>query len=213
MASEDDRSSTAHKAARGVAWMIATTMGGRMAGLLSTLVMTRFLAPEVLGAVAAASIVTLTAGWLSTWGFGQYAVVKGRGDDTAEVTWHATVAYAVVGFVGLGAVAALAPSFARMLDEPAAAGYIRVLALAAVIRRFGAIPERVLSRSLRFRSVGLANALGEVGYAIAAVTLAAFGWRGNAIVAAHLVQSIVASGLLIRAAGVRSWATPTPLRW
>jgi lipopolysaccharide exporter len=206
-------SSTAHKTARGVAWMIATTMSGRIVGLLSTLAMTRFLAPEVIGAVAAASIVTLTAGWLSTWGFGQYAVVKGRGDDTTGVTWHATVAYAVVGFVGLGAVAAFAGSFASLLDEPAAARSIRVFALAAVIRRFGAIPERVLSRSLRFRAVGLANALGDVAYAIAAVTLAAAGWGGDAIAAAHVAQSIVATALLIQAAGWRSWATPTRLRW
>ena len=27
--------------------------------------------------------------WLTIWGFGQYTVVKGRGDATAEVRWHA----------------------------------------------------------------------------------------------------------------------------
>src|SRR5262249_42894021 len=83
----------------------------------------------------------------------------------------------------------------------------------AVIRRFGAIPERVLSRSLRFRAVGLANALGDVAYAIAAVTLAASGWGGDAIAAAHVAQAVVATALLIHAAGWRSWAPPTRRRW
>ena len=38
--------------------------------------------------------------WLTIWGFGQYAVVKGRGDPAVarEVTWHATLFYVV----GLG---------------------------------------------------------------------------------------------------------------
>src|SRR5690349_11770240 len=101
--------------------MIATSMGARIVGLLGTLVMTRFLAPDVIGEVAAASIISLTAGWLSTWGFGQYAVVKGQGDNAIEITWHATVAYNVVGVVGLGAAALCAPFIADLLDTPNAA--------------------------------------------------------------------------------------------
>jgi PST family polysaccharide transporter len=193
--------------------MIATSMGARVVGLLGTLVMTRFLAPDVIGEVAAASIISLTAGWLSTWGFGQYAVVKGQGDDAIEVTWHATVAYNVVGVVGLGAAALCAPVIADLLDTPNAAQYVPGLVLAALIRRVGATPERVLTRSLRFRWVGLAAAAGEVSYAITAMTLAARGWGGDAVVAGNIVQSTVASVLLIRASGFRPWATRVPLRW
>jgi PST family polysaccharide transporter len=193
--------------------MIATSMGARVVGLLGTLVMTRFLAPDVIGEVAAASIISLTAGWLSTWGFGQYAVVKGQGDDAIEVTWHATVAYNVVGVVGLGAAALCAPFIADLLDTPNAAQYVPGLVLAALIRRVGATPERVLTRSLRFRWVGLAAAAGEVSYAITAMTLAARGWGGDAVVAGNIVQSTVASVLLIRASGFRPWATRVPLRW
>src|SRR6188508_921372 len=94
---ESSGTPTARMAARGAAWMIVTSMGARVVGLLGTLVVTRFLAPEVMGEVTAAVIISMTTGWLSTWGFGQYAVVKGRGADALEVTWHATVMYAVVG--------------------------------------------------------------------------------------------------------------------
>lgn len=205
--------STAQQAARGAAWTIATSMGARVVGLLGTLVMTRFLRPEVVGEVAAASIISLTAGWLSTWGFGQYAVVKGRGSDAIEVTWHATVAYNAVGIVGFGCAVLLAPTFANLLGAPAAAVYVRGFAAAAIIRRIGAVPERVLTRSLRFRSVAVANAAGEVACSIAAMALVMFGWGGEAIVAGHIVQSVVATGLLIRAAGWGSWMTPVPLRW
>jgi PST family polysaccharide transporter len=200
-------------AARGAAWMIATSMGARVVGLFGTLIVTRFLAPEVMGEIATATIISLTTGWVTIWGFGQYAVVKGRGDDALEVTWHATVAYAVVGVIGFGIVALLAPTLARLLDAPTLARYIPGLAIAAVIRRIGGTPERVLTRSLRFRSVGVASAAGEIAYAIVATSLAAHGWGGDAVIVGNIVQSTVATALLIRAAGWREWATPVPLRW
>src|SRR5512144_1161421 len=94
----------ADKAARGVLWTVVSSMGGRVVGVLGTLVMTRFLHPEQIGEVSDATIIAMTANWLSIWGFGQYAVVKGRGADAAEVTWHATFAYAVLGVIALGLV-------------------------------------------------------------------------------------------------------------
>jgi PST family polysaccharide transporter len=193
--------------------MIATSIGARAIGLVGTLIVTRFLAPAVMGEVATATIISLTTGWVTIWGFGQYAVVKGRGADAREVTWHATVAYVVVGIVGFGTVTVLAPTIAGLLGAPNAARYIPGFAVAAVIRRTGAIPERVLARNLRFRAVGIASASGEVAYAITATALAARGWSGDAVIAGNIVQSSVATALLVSAAGWREWATPVPLRW
>src|SRR5688500_11749031 len=99
--------SLAHKAARGALWTVVSSMGGRAVGVIGTLMMTRFLAPEVIGEVADATIICMTANWLTIWGFGQYAVVKGRGEDAQEVTYHATVAYVVLGILSLGAIALL----------------------------------------------------------------------------------------------------------
>ena len=200
-------------AARGAAWMIVTSLGARVVGLGGTLVITRFLAPSVMGEVATASIISMTTGWLSTWGFGQYAVVRGRGDDAREVTWHATVAYAVAGWVGFGLVIALSPRLARALAAPNIARYVPGLAIGGVIRRVGATPERVLARALRFRAIAIASAAAEVAYTLTATSLAARGWGGDAIVAGNLVQSSVAVALLVSAAGWRDWATPSPLRW
>ena len=86
--------SLAQKAARGAAWTILTSFGGRAIGVIGTLVMTRLVTPDIIGEVSVASIIALTASWLTTWGFGQYAIVKGRGNDAEalEITFHATVA-------------------------------------------------------------------------------------------------------------------------
>src|SRR5262249_58986118 len=99
--------SLARSAARGALWTVFASIGGRAIGVLGTLVMTRFLIPDQIGEVSDATIIAMTANWVTVWGFGQYAVVKGRGADAGEVTWHATVAYVALGAVSLGLAALL----------------------------------------------------------------------------------------------------------
>src|SRR5215468_3423735 len=99
--------SLARKAARGAMWTVMSSIGGRAIGAVGPLVMTRFLHPDQIGEVSDATVIAMTANWLTIWGFGQYTVVKGRGDDTVEVTWHATVFYVVLGVVSIGLVALL----------------------------------------------------------------------------------------------------------
>lgn len=205
--------SLAHKAARGALWTVLSSMGGRAVGVLGTLVMTRFLAPDTIGEVADATILVMTANWLTIWGFGQYSVVKGRGDVTAEVRWHATLFYVGLGVVSLGVFAMLGGYVVPLFGAPDAAQYVPGMALALFIRRLGAMPERVLTQQMNFRASGLSLALGELSYTIAALTLAGLGYGGMAIVYANLVQSIVVVLILFRAAGIRSWATPTKLSW
>jgi PST family polysaccharide transporter len=193
------------------------SMAGRAVGALGTLVITRFLEPQVIGEVTDATIVCMSASWITIWGFGQYTVVKGRGDATTEVRWHATVAYLGLGALSLGLVALVGGWFTPLLDAPHAAVYVPGMALAIFIRRLGAMPERVLTMRLEFRASGLALALGEIVYTAVAVSLAALGvfsrhWAGMPIVIGNLAQSSVVVLIFIRAAGVRSWATPTRLR-
>ncbi|MBC7976212.1 MAG: oligosaccharide flippase family protein, partial [Myxococcales bacterium] len=188
-------------------------MGGRGIGVFGTLVMTRFLHPAQIGEVSDATIIVMTANWLTIWGFGQYAVVKGRGKDAVEVTWHATVAYIVLGVLSLGLVALLGGQLAPFFDAPRAAAYVPGMALAIFLRRLTAMPERVLTRQMKFRASGMAGVLGELTYTIVALTLAALGHGGWSIIIANIVQSAVMLVVLVRAAGFASWATPARLRW
>lgn len=205
--------SLAHRAARGALWTVLSSMGGRAVGVLGTLVMTRFLAPDTIGEVADATILVMTANWLTIWGFGQYTVVKGRGDVTTEVRWHATLAYVVLGVLSLGAFAVLGGAIVPAFGAPDAARYVPGMALAIFIRRLGAMPERVLTQQMNFRASGLSLALGELAYTASALALAALGHGGMAIVYANIVQSVVVVAILVKAAGLRSWATPTRLSW
>ncbi|NVB82200.1 MAG: oligosaccharide flippase family protein [Kofleriaceae bacterium] len=205
--------SLARKAARGAIWTILSSMGARAIGVAGTLVMTRFLHPHQIGEVSDAVVIGMTANWATIWGFGQYTVVKGRGPDAAEVTWHATVAYMALGALSLGLVALLGGKLAPFFDAPRAAAYVPFVALALFIRRIGAIPERVLQRQMKFRAPGMALFAGELVYTLTALLLAALGHGGWSIVIANIVQSCVVVLILIRASGIASWATPTPLKW
>jgi len=205
--------SLARKAARGALWTVASSIGGRAVGVLGTLIMTRFLHPDVIGEVNDAAVLSYTASFLTIWGFGQYTVVKGRGDAAREVTWHATFFYIVLGTISLGLIALFGGRLTPLLNAPTAAKYIPGMALAVYIRRFGAMPERILTMRMEFRPSGIALAVGESVYTISALTLAALGWGGMAIVIANIIQSTVVVAILIRAAGFRSWATPAPLSW
>jgi PST family polysaccharide transporter len=200
--------SIAQKAAKGALWTIVSSMGGRAIGVIGTLVMTRFMRADEIGAVAAATVLAMTANWITIWGFGQYAVVRGRGPDAKEVTWHATIFYVGLGALSLGAMALLARPIAASLGTPEAAMYIPGMALAIFIRRLGAMPERVLTRRLNFRASGLSLAFGEITYTIVAVGLAAMGWGPKAIVVANVIQSVVMLGILVAAAGLADWTTP-----
>jgi PST family polysaccharide transporter len=115
--------------------------------------------------------------------------------------------------VALGLAALFGGRLMPLLGAPAATDYVAPMALAFYIRRLGAIPERVLARRLYFRPASIANIAGELVYTVTALALAVTGHGGWSIVIANIVQSTVIVALLIRAAGIASWATPTRLRW
>jgi lipopolysaccharide exporter len=203
--------SVAQKAARGALWTMISSMGGRAVGVLGTLVMTRFLHPDQIGEVSVATILAMTGNWITIWGFGQYAVVKGRGPDADEVTWHATFAYAVLGAISLGMIALFGGGLTPFLGAPSAARFVPLMALAMYIKRLSAMPERVLTRQMKFRASGMALVVGETAYTITAL---GFAWRGHggwSIVYGNLVQSAVVLAVMLRSAGLQ-WLVPTPLR-
>jgi lipopolysaccharide exporter len=204
--------SIAQKAARGAVWTILSGLGARAVGVAGTLVMTHLVTPEIIGEVGAASVLVMVFSWITNWGFGQYSIVKGRGDDTAEVIWHCTVAHLVFGGAGLLIVLLFGRYMLPWFGVGQASVYIAGLTLALYLRRVAAIPEKILMREMRFRAIGIATALGETSYAATSVYLAWRGWGGMSVVWGNIIQSTVWVLILVKAAGWRSWLSPTPLR-
>ena len=153
----------------------------------------------------------MTANWLSIWGFGQYAVVKGRGADAAEVTWHATVAYIVLGAISLGLVAL----FGGRLDA-----VLRRAARRRLRPRHGARAVHPPARRDARARADAPDEVPRVGHRdrrsascptpSSALSLAALGLRR--LVDRDRQHRAVDRrwwSILVRAAGFASWATPT----
>jgi PST family polysaccharide transporter len=198
-------------AARGAIWNVGASTGTRVIGLIGTLFMTRLLRPDVIGEVSSALVIGQTANWVTSWGFNQYMIVHGAKGD--EETYHVAVVNLVLGFIGLCAIAGTGALFAPVFHAPHLTAYLPGLTLSILIRRVGAVPDKVLARELRFRELAIANGLGDLAYTLTAIGLAATTeLGGQAIVIGNIVQSTIATALIFRATGV-GWFRPTPWRW
>lgn len=199
------------KATRGALWSVGASVGARAIGLVGTLFMTRLLMPEVIGEVSAALVIAQTANWVSHWGFNQYMVV--HGPKSFEQTYHVAVTNLTLGVVGLCLVAGTGSWFAPLFNAPRLSSYLPGLALSVLIRRVGAVADKVLIRELRFKELAIANGTGELVFTVSAVTLAATtALGGQAIVIGNILQSAVTTALILRATGL-GWFQRSPWRW
>ncbi|WP_428266363.1 oligosaccharide flippase family protein [Haliangium sp.] len=203
--------SIARQAARGAAWTLATGVGARIIGLGGTVVITHFLAPEVMGQVSAAAILVMTASLMTSFGFGNYLIVKG-GDDP-DVAFHMTAYNTFLAGLGFGALYLVADWASVVFDVPDAADYVPGLILARFIQRFGALPAKLLVKDLRFGRVGISVAAGEFTYVVTAVTLAALDFGGHAMVIGNIAQSTAAASITVTGVPWRRWLLPCRLRW
>ncbi len=204
--------SLTRKAASGAAWSIGVGVLVRIVGLAGTLVITHFLAPAVMGEVAAATVLAFTANWMSHWGFNQYVVVKGG--EHEDALFHVTVLHVTLGMLALAIVVLLVNPFAEIFNAPNLASYLPGMALVVAIRRVVSIPDKLLVRDMRFKLVALANGAGELTYVLLAVGLVvATDLGGQAIVVANIAQALVVACVEIPAAGLRRWLTPKRWSW
>ena len=75
------------------------------------------------------------------------------------------------------------------------------------------VPERILSRDLRFRLVALTRAAGDLAFAFSAVVLAAAGQGGMSLIYAGLLRVLVRLGVYFVRLDWRTWARPCAIRW
>jgi PST family polysaccharide transporter len=195
------------RAVRGAAWTILTGIASRGLGLVGTVVLTYYLARETIGEVSDASIVVLLANQFSTIGVGQYLIAKpklGR-----NVAWHATVFHLVLGVIAIGACVLFQSSLAVWMKAPTLAMYVPGLAVSMLIDRVSFVPERILARDMRFRVIGLSRTAGEITYTALSVSLAMAGFGGMAVVYANIARSALRTVMVLRACGMKDWATPS----
>ena len=136
-------SSLTARTVRGAAWTLSTSLGTRVIGLVGTLLLARYLAPEEYGEVTAASIVPLTAFAATSLGVGNYLLVNPK-LGRAEV-FHATCWFLSTGVVALAvawaASGVIGPYF-HLHDLPR---YMPIFVVSTLLDRY---PVALLTREV-----------------------------------------------------------------
>lgn len=176
------------KAVGSALWHVGAGMGGRIVGALGTLMLTHYLNPEVVGEVGVASVLVLTSQTAFSAGFGQYVVAHPSAGSTTG--FHVTVLSATTVAVVSVLLLLLGQPLCRLVNAPDAIAFLPGMVVALAILRIAEIPERILNRELRFRRVALGGSGGEFVFTGTALSLAALGWGGQAIVVANVVRSL-----------------------
>lgn len=203
--------SLADRAFSGAVWSVLAGLLSRGVGLVGTLVMTRFLAPDVMGEVATATVLAFTVSWATQLGLAKYLILKVR--DDPEPAFHVLVLSLTLAGVPLLLLVVMTPWLAQWFGAPRLVDYLPAMALTVFIRRIGAVPEKLLVRDLRFRVVAGANAAAEIFYvavALLLVTQTSLGGRG--IVIGNVLQALLLSAILVSACGTSGWLVPVRLR-
>ena len=199
------------RAVRSAAWTLPTSVASRAVGLLGTLLLARYLAPDEYGVVMAASFAATTFSTVTTFGVGTYLVANG--EMSRAETFHASCWFLVTGVaVAIGTLLVGGP-LERWLGAPGLAVFLPILIVATLLERIVYVPERILVRHLRFGWLSVARALGELSYTVTCVTLAANGGGAMAIVWGSLVRSTVRSVAIVPAVRLREWLEPHRLQF
>jgi len=195
---------------RGVAWTMSTSLGSRVVGLVGTLLLVPFLVPAEYGEVTAAQIVTVTAFGVTSLGVGVY-LLSNR-ELTRAQAFHATCWFLATGIAAQGIVWALSSPLGAWLDAPHLGRYMPLFVLSAVLDRITFLPERMLTRALRFRWVSLARAASELTYTALSLILATLGFGAMSIVWAYLARAVLRFAAIVPAVPWRAWLEPHRLR-
>lgn len=163
--------------------------------VISQIVLARILGPDQYGLFATALVVIFFVNLFAdaglTYGLASRPVV-GEPEVRFIFTWHMLISAAIA-----AVLIGLAPRIAAAFGDPRLSTVIGWLALSSVITAVGATANALLRRNLDFRTSNLAAV---ASYAIAflgiGIPMALGGFEVMALVAAFLVQALIASAMM-----------------
>ena len=166
--------SLARQSARGFFWMLAQTVGSKIFGFATQIVLARLLAPRDFGLVALAYAAVAFVAVIRNTGIQQILVQRHK-----HFRRWANPAFWFEFSVGLATAAMLAvaaPIAAAAFHSGTLIGLILVIAAAAPLSPWYVVPSAKLTMDMRFRAIAAVN----IGYnLIAMVVSVLLAWRGS----------------------------------
>jgi len=182
--------SLASEAARGVVWTTIQSLVVRLSGFLVFLVLARLLAPTEFGLLAAAMVFVALSRTLAEAGLTRTLVQRPRLRAA-----HLDSALLVSGGLGLVlslSLVAVAPVISNLYHLPELRLVLMVLAVVPVVTAVSSVPESILRRQLRFRSVAMRSMSSVMVSGVLGVGLAIVGAGVWALVAQMVSQVVIA---------------------
>src|SRR5215203_3072659 len=165
------------QARRGVAWSGASTMVVSAIGLATNLVLARIIAPSHFGLLGMTTVFTGLIRLLSEMGIATALIRRSENaidDEFLQTAFWTSAGVSLALF--LVSSLALAPLIAEFYRIPDLRAVVIVVSIPLLTRPAGVIHRVLLTRSLRFKSLSVIDAISTgVGSAIT-IALAAAGW-------------------------------------
>jgi lipopolysaccharide exporter len=130
-------------------WVVLTTLATSGLGLVTTLLLPKFIAPEEYGLFALGTMVMAVFQRLGQFGQSEFIIYKGRGSSGVQRTAFTTFILSNLLFLGLQLVCA--DVLASFFHNPRLAGLYRWMSLGYGLSAFTLVPTALLVRDLEFK--------------------------------------------------------------
>ncbi|WP_094229066.1 lipopolysaccharide biosynthesis protein [Methanolobus psychrotolerans] len=181
--------SLAQKTTVGILWNFAEQLSKRGIGIVVTLLLARFLAPDDYGLVAMMAVFLAIADSIMDLGFNQALIRKKDATDSD----FSTAFYTNLALGGLSYVLLFlsAPFIAVFYEEPRLTILVRVVGVVILINSFQIVQSAILSRNLNFKAQLKAAVPATFISGLFAVIMAYAGFGVWALIAQMIISSLV----------------------
>lgn len=178
-------------------WAAAGTGGQALFQLAALAIFARLLSPAEFGVVSAATIITQLSQIFNEFGIGP-AIVQRKKLSDADIQVGFTLSCLFGGIVML-TLWTSSPMLAEVLHVPELTWVIRAYTVVFALKSYSAVAESLMQRELEFRLLARTDTISfALGYAGLGILCALYGLSYWSLVVAHLCQSAIKTGLVLR---------------
>ncbi len=176
---------------KGTAWSYASFVTIRVPALVTTIVLTRLVAPRDFGVIALGLVILTYLDALNEFGISS-AVIYSADDGDVELSVAFWLSMAT-GIVAALLMTAFAIPLAAAFDEPRLRTVLPVLSLAFILNSAGSVQIAVLKKRLQFRQLVPIDMARAALKAVVAISAAFAGWGVWSLVAGQLAGELAGS--------------------
>ncbi len=185
-----------NKIIRGVKWAFAEQAGVQIISFLVFLLLARVLGPTAFGLIALSQAFVMFITQTVQQGFSTVIIQRGELDDMhVQTAFWSNLILSLVAIIG---VQLLAPTIARVFNEPELEALMRVLCVIFVLTPVWTIQQALFRRNLQFKPLAVQSISASMIGNLVAVIMALNGYGVWSLVGREIVRVLVASMLLWR---------------